>query len=161
MRHIELVRVDDRLIHGQVTIKWLRHLPCREILIVDDELCKDEWLQSVLSLAAPADVDVHVVPLREASQFLAGSDHENIGVLVLVRSPQTALGLLSNGVAYGELNVGGLAGGPAAVRLFKSVSVTDDQMAALLQLRDMGVRVFFQTVPEERPVELASVLRSA
>jgi mannose/fructose/N-acetylgalactosamine-specific phosphotransferase system component IIB len=55
---LRLVRVDDRLIHGQVVAIWLKALGARRILIVDDRTAHDEFLREVLELAAPAGTPV-------------------------------------------------------------------------------------------------------
>ena len=160
MSRIALVRVDDRLIHGQVVIKWLGRVGGGEILIVDDELQHDRFMQSVLRLAAPPGSRVEVLGVQAAARRLAPRCRRKGSVIVLLRSPETALELLEEGVAFSELNIGGLAGGPGAVRLFKSVFATERQMAALRAVGDRGVRVYYQMVPEERPVEVSEVLRT-
>lgn len=158
MAHIALVRIDDRLIHGQVVVKWLRHLGCRLILVADDELWHDTFMQNVLRLAAPAGVQVRVVPVHGAARQLNLNGEQEPRVLLLLRSPQAALALLEDGVSFGEVNLGGLGAGPGTVRLYKSVSANDQQLAALRKIQSRGVRVYAQMVPEERPVELDELL---
>jgi len=152
------VRVDDRLIHGQVVVKWLRHLACKEIWIVDDQLWRDDFMQNVLRLAAPPGVRVHVTPVQKASQELKSNPNNGHNVMVLVKSPQVALALLDSGLSFTELNIGGLASGAGTIRLYKSVSASSDQIAALHAIQERGVRVYFQMVPEERPVEMPQLL---
>jgi len=192
--HAAFVRIDDRLIHGQVVVKWLRYLGCKEILIVDDALCHDDFMQNVLRLAAPPGVRVRVAAVHEAARLLRSAiscrrftdteDRHSLGesktphpsgwmmspdlsrkdlsstcsVLVLVRSPQTVLALLDNGFSFDKLNVGGLAAGEGTTRLYKSISANSEQIAALHAIRGRGVRVYFQMVPEERPVEMSDLL---
>ena len=48
-----LIRVDDRLIHGQVVISWLPQVRSNKIVIVDDKLAVDCFLAEVVLLAAP------------------------------------------------------------------------------------------------------------
>jgi D-glucosaminate-specific PTS system IIB component len=185
MTQVAFVRLDDRLIHGQVVVKWLRYLHCKEILIVDDQLWRDDFMQNVLRLSAPSGVRVHITPVHQALQRLESlSSHRcatdaksgnlsgeeaarrlpsaavNDGhrVMVLVRSPQTAKALLENGFPLSELNVGGLGAGEGATRLHRSVSANSQQIAALRAMQDQGVRVYFQAVPEERPVEMAKLM---
>jgi PTS system mannose-specific IIB component len=170
MTRVALVRIDDRLIHGQVVVRWLRYLDCSEILIVDNELWRDDFMHNVLRLAAPPSVRVHVAPVQQAAQHLqtlASANHDG-GVpddrrraLVLLRSPQAALQLFDDGFHFSQLNVGGLAAGPDSTRLYKSVSANADQIAALRELCDRGVRVYFQTVPDERAAEMSHLLPTA
>ncbi len=158
MTSIALVRIDDRLIHGQVVVKWLRHLGADEIWIADDQLMADGFLQSILRLAAPPGVHVEVAGAQDASALLARASEEGHNVLLLVKSPQTAIALYEQGLDFHELNVGGLGAGPDTTRVYKSVSLSAAQMASLRYLQERGVRVYFQMVPEERPVELSQVL---
>ena len=57
---LKLVRVDDRLIHGQVVAIWLKALGAKRIVIVDDKTAADEFLREILMLAAPPGVPVEV-----------------------------------------------------------------------------------------------------
>ena len=181
MSELALVRIDDRLIHGQVVVKWLRHLACNEIVVVDDDLWADDVLRSILRLAAPRGVSLQVVPVSQASRVvnphqsyaLCGDDGPATSrtgpglsgvtmdcgrrVLLLVRSPQTALALLDSGLPFQELNVGGLAAGKGTTRVYKSISVTPGQLLILQQIGFRGVRVYFQTVPDERVLELSEL----
>jgi len=158
LNQLALVRVDDRLIHGQVVVKWLRHLGCDQIWIVDDALADDRFMQNVFRLAAPAGVQVQVVAAYEGAHGIADALRRGKRVMVLVKTPQVAQKLLEQGLPFRELNVGGLAAGPATTRLYKSVSATDEQVASLLRIQQQGVRVFFQMVPEEPPAELRAVM---
>jgi PTS system mannose-specific IIB component len=179
-----LVRIDDRLIHGQVVVKWLRHLDCNEIVIVDDDVWKDRDLKDVLRLAAPRGVTVRVLPVAQASRAVngvhsctpsaedscavscAGAGFPPSGtptncqrrILMLVKTPCTALTLLESGLRFQELNVGGLAGGENTTRVFRSISLTREQLDFLRQIGSRGVRVYFQTVPDERALELSELV---
>ena len=154
---LTLVRVDDRLIHGQVVAVWLKARPARRIVVVDDASARDPFLHDLLRLAAPQGVDVEVYEtpagIERARQL--GADAEPAFVLVL--SPETALALREGGVAFDVLNVGALGATPERRRLHRSVAASDRELAALRRLEELGTRVELQAVPAERPVTLASV----
>lgn len=146
MPTISLARIDDRLIHGQVVIKWLRAAPCDEILICDDQVRADGFLQRVLALAAPSTVRLAVRSVAEAIPYL--QDATGPRLMLLMKAPRTALALLQGGVWFDKLNVGGMAAGPGTCRLYKSISATPQQIAELREIRRLGVRIVLQTVPE-------------
>jgi mannose/fructose/N-acetylgalactosamine-specific phosphotransferase system component IIB len=58
--------VDDRLIHGQVTVDWRRHLQYDEIWVVDDGVRDDSYVSDVLRMTSPAGVVLHVYGVQEA-----------------------------------------------------------------------------------------------
>lgn len=158
MTTIALARIDDRLIHGQVVVKWVRHVGCTEIVIVDDALARDPYMQRVLQLAAPTGMPVSILSVPDAISYFTTPSRHAGRALVLFKSPSAVLALHQNGVSIPELNLGGMAGGPGARRIFKSVAVMPSDIVALERLCAEGVRVYLQMVPEERPVPLSQVL---
>lgn len=65
---VELARVDERLIHGQVMTAWVEHFWIQRIVLVDDELAQDEFMKQVLAMSAPAGVTVDVKTARAAGR---------------------------------------------------------------------------------------------
>jgi mannose/fructose/N-acetylgalactosamine-specific phosphotransferase system component IIB len=126
-----LVRIDDRLIHGQVIAVWCKHRPFTRIVIVDDEVAADSFMQEVMRLAAPPGLRVDVLSLEEAIRHLPQDPHPRETTMVLLRSPQTALRLYEGGVRYMALNVGGLGSGPGRRPLFRHIAASDEEIAAL------------------------------
>lgn len=83
-----LVRIDDRLIHGQVVANWVKVLRSRRIVIVDDDVAADSFMQNVMRLAAPPGVTVEVYSLQEGINVLKGKPLQADKILVLLKSPQ-------------------------------------------------------------------------
>ena len=145
-----LVRIDDRLIHGQVIAVWCKHRPFTRIVIVDDEVAADSFMQEVMRLAAPPGLRVDVLSLEEAIRRLPQDPHPRETTMVLLRSPQTALRLYEGGVRYMALNVGGLGSGPGRRPLFRHIAASDEEIAAMKALAERGVDITFLTVPGEK-----------
>lgn len=157
------VRVDDRLIHGQVTVGWRQHLRYAEIWVVDDLVLDDPYLQDALRLAAPPGVEVRVYGVEEASALLASKVKRQASdvtpglrgceVLLLVRSPEAALALVEGGVPLSQVNVGNLSARTGSVRVFKNISLSHGQAEALDALAGRGVHITFQLTPEDSQVD--------
>ena len=144
------VRVDDRLIHGQVTVAWRQYLNYDAICVVDDAIANDAFMRDVLRMAAPAAVRVCVVSTQQATDALEQLDAK--AILVLVKTPQTALQLVEGGLAIKQINVGTLSAAPGRKRVFKSISLGPEHVAALDALAGLGVKIVFQLVPDDPPV---------
>lgn len=164
-------RVDDRLIHGQVTVAWRQYLDYDRICIVDDSVRADPFLQDVLLMAAPPGVYANVYTIQEAITALKGvaitAPRAATGfklplpllgqdkaffphkILLLVKTPQTALALFQGGVPITHLNVGNIAAGPGRKRVFKSTSLGPEHIAALDALAELGVHITFQLTPDD------------
>jgi mannose/fructose/N-acetylgalactosamine-specific phosphotransferase system component IIB len=151
------VRVDDRLIHGQVVVTWRHHLRCDAIHVVDDAAAGDPYLHDALRLAAPAGLAVEVHTIGEAVDVLTASLPGR--VLLLVKDPRTALALVEGGVAISHLNVGNLAAASGSRRVVGAISLTPEHAAALDALAARGVRITFQAIPDDLALDWSAVRR--
>ncbi len=154
---LRLVRIDDRLIHGQVVAVWLRALGAQRIVIVDDASARDEFLREVLTLAAPQGVPVEVHGLAEGAVRCIELAEAPEPVIVLARSPRTILGLRQSGVPIEVVDLGGMGSGPGRRRLHKSISVSTDELRELREIEQLGTRVEVQIMADDRPIPFRSL----
>lgn len=157
MKNIVLTRVDDRLIHGQVITAWSKITSANRILVVDDEVASDPFMAKVLKIAAPSTVKVDVHGIEEAVKLLKKED-EGDKVMVLVKYPDTVLGLVDNGVPIKELNVGGMGAKPGRKSLYKNISVSEDEKLVFKKLIEHNVNVSIQIVPDAKKIEIQKYL---
>jgi PTS system mannose-specific IIB component len=164
------IRIDDRLIHGQVTVAWRQYLSYDRIWIVDDQVGSDPFLKEVLRVAAPDGVGVEVYTTEEAIatwvRFTEGETGSRGSatprkILLLLKRPQIALALFEEGLAAPilerGLNVGNLASRPGSKRAFKSISLGAEDMSTLDALAERGVRITFQAVPHSKQVDWGGI----
>ncbi len=156
---LRLVRVDDRLIHGQVAAIWLKAIGANRIIIVDDRTARDDFLREVIELAAPAGVAVEIHDLQTGAQRVIEASQATEPVFVIMRSPLTALQLREAGVAFDVLNVGGIGAGPDRRPLYRNISASPAELEAMRRLEQMGTRVELRIVADDKPVAFASVDR--
>ena len=105
---IALMRVDDRLVHGQVVEGWLPSLGVDLIVVVSDAAAADPVQASLMKMAMPPSVGLLVVSVADAPDALSSPKMAARRALVLVPGPAEALSLLKRGVAVQRVNVGGL-----------------------------------------------------
>jgi PTS system mannose-specific IIB component len=153
-----LVRIDDRLIHGQVVALWVKHLQARRIVIVDDQVAKDTFLQIVLRGAAPPGVTVDVSTVEAAPQALARPESERSKTIVLMKGPKTAVALRRAGVTFDTLNVGGMGAGPGRKQLYRNISASQEELDMFRALEALGVTAHIQIEPNGRAITVASLL---
>ena len=158
---LKLVRVDDRLIHGQVVAVWLRSVGADRILVIDDKSARDAFLKDLMVLAAPQGVPVEVLTVDEGTRRATEIANTTEQAFVLVKSPVTALQLRKAGVPFGVLNVGGMGHNAGRRSLYKNISANDEERQAMRDLESMGTRVELRIVADDRPVPFSSVDKSA
>src|ERR1035437_825925 len=155
---LRLVRIDDRLIHGQVVAVWLRTLGGKRIVIVDDATARDEFLREVLTLAAPHGVQVEVPDVAAGGVRLMQLAPGPEPVMVLARSPRTILALRQAGVPIEVVDLGGMGAGPGRKRIHRTISVSPDEIRDLQAIEKLGTRVEIQIVADDRPIPFHSVV---
>jgi D-glucosaminate-specific PTS system IIB component len=150
IEELGLVRIDDRLIHGQVIAVWCKHQRFTRIVIVDDGVAADPFMQEVLKLAAPPDLRVDVFSIEEGISTLSQHTPDRGTTMVLLKSPLTAKRLYDGGLKYSALNIGGIGSAPGRRNVFKNISASQEEIAILSHLMDQGVKITLLTVPGEK-----------
>lgn len=156
MENLVLTRIDDRLIHGQVMTAWLKVFPVTRIIIVDNKVAKDEFMISVLELAAPSGVKVEVFSEEKAIEMLKGG--LSVPTIMLVKAPLTLKVLVDAGIPITEINIGGMGMNTGRKTLFKNIAATDEERAILKNFISNGIDVKIQIIPAEKVINIENLL---
>ncbi len=152
---ISLVRVDNRLIHGQVVEAWLPHLKVSRVVVADDEAASSPLVRAAMSLAVQSAIEVQIFPLAQVD--FAGISTDSIKTLVLLRDVAAAPFAKAHGLKVDQLNLGNVHFGTGRRQVSPSVFLAESELQALQRLAEDGVRVEARAVPAEKPVELAEL----
>lgn len=156
MEHLLLARIDDRLIHGQVMTAWMKVLPAKVILIVDDKVAKDEFMNSVLEMAAPSGVKVKIQTIEDAIKTL--KEGLDLPTMMLCKTPHVYKALVDNGVPLTEINIGGMGMYPGRKTLYKNISATEEERQILKEFIAAGIDVKIQIIPAEKTFNVKDLL---
>lgn len=152
--NITLARIDDRLIHGQVTTVWSKVANAQRIIICNDEVYNDEVRRTLLRQAAPPGMKVNVVNIEKAVAVYLNPQYKDETVFYLFTNPQDALKMVSQGVKIATLNIGGMAWRPGKKQLTKAVSLDDDDIQAFRDLDKMGVKLDLRVVASDPSINI-------
>lgn len=153
-----LIRVDDRLVHGQVLLGWTRSLGVDHVIAADDATAKDPMQTTLMKMAAPTGLGLSVLPVAEAAQKLVAGDFDKAKVLLLVRGPQSLLELRAAGLTFDKVNAGNVRSAPGRKKLTKEVFASPEDIAAWKQLAAEGVSLEAQWLPDQSRKNLADLL---
>jgi mannose/fructose/N-acetylgalactosamine-specific phosphotransferase system component IIB len=155
---IALLRIDDRLIHGQVVEGWLPHLEADLVVVVSDAAAADPVQSALMKMALPAEVGLLVASAKDAPAALRSPQAQKRRILVLVPGPAEALSLLEGGVGVERINVGGLHYTVGKVQLGRALFLDERDRRALRAIADRGVRLEGRPLPTDREEDLAAAL---
>lgn len=158
MSEIVLTRIDDRLIHGQVMTAWVKKTRANQILIVDEEVAKDDFMSEILKMSAPSGIDILVKGLMDAATFLKEQESENKRLIILVKAPVTIEELVENGITIDKLVVGGMGAKANRRVLYKNISASDEERTTFKKLIDQGIPVVIHIIPDQKETDLSKYL---
>lgn len=156
-----LLRIDDRLLHGQVTQGWVPVLGSKLIVIANDEVAGDEWLSRLFCEAAPPGARVSILGVREAAESLEEFGSEGSATIVLVKSASDAVRFVERAAGVKRVNVGGMHYEDGKKELLPYLFVDERDESALRRLIEMGLEVEAQDVPGGKRHSLVSLLKTA
>jgi len=156
---VALVRVDNRLVHGQVLEAWLPALGAHGILVADDEAAGNVLARSAMALAIPPKVSFQVLRVEAAADLLkpGGKGPQASRTLVLLRDVRDAVVLHDKGVTMPRLNLGNVHFGAGRRQVAPSVFLDAEELSALERLAAQGTDVEVRAVPGEEPLPLAEI----
>lgn len=157
---IDLIRIDDRLIHGQLVEGWVNYLKATCILVADDAVASNPAQRTIMELSAPQGLQVFIGSVGEMClrSRIAGQDAGH--AIVVFSNPVDVLRALDAGMECRALNIGGMHYMPGKRKLLDVLAVNDADLAALQEIAGRGVRITVQAVPNQRPIPLEKVLKT-
>lgn len=154
MEGIIHVRIDDRMIHGQVATQWSGRLNATRIMVINDSIVNDDMRKTVVRLAAPANVSTSILSRQKALINIKNGKYKGQRVLLICVSPVDVNYLIDNGLPIKSVNVGNLAQRDGTERIRPSVNVTPEEKEAFKKLIGRGVEVTVIPTPQSPTVYL-------
>jgi mannose/fructose/N-acetylgalactosamine-specific phosphotransferase system component IIB len=155
---VKHLRIDNRLIHGQVTVAWVGNIGVDHLIVVNDEVAADE-LQQVLLPQAARGVHTSVLSVADAAAHILGPG-ANETIMVVAKFVGDALALVEAGVKPAEVNVGNQAPRPGTkfTMVTRSISVTAEQAADYRKLAELAGGLHSQMMPTDKAEDFLRLL---
>jgi mannose/fructose/N-acetylgalactosamine-specific phosphotransferase system component IIB len=156
---IDLYRIDDRLVHGQVVVGWGQPLNVTFVVLVDDQIAASEWEQELYRMGAPPEMTVTFESVDSALSHLAEYQRRPAHGILLAGDIETMQRMIAG--AHGTIknvNIGGIHHRVGRAVRLRYVFLTPAEEASLRALAACGVNITAQDVPATAPVPLDQVL---
>ena len=149
---IALVRVDDRLIHGQITVGWVPYLHADRVSVVNDRIAANPVLTSIVKAGGTEDFRVDVLSVHEAVRLFGSGEFKAGRAILLFESLKDVRDAILAGMSFNVVNLGGVRGDGEGVRLADAVFLTEADRVIVDEIAGRGVQVEMQLMPRDRPV---------
>jgi PTS system N-acetylgalactosamine-specific IIB component len=153
-----LVRIDDRLVHGQVSVAWGTWLECDRIILVNDEVARTPWKRDLYVGSDSMGTALSVLSGEDFLRDLEADAWAAERVIVVAESPRDVVGLLRGGLRVEEVNVGGMHHAPGKREILPYVYVDDEDVSAMREIVDLGARLVARDVPQAPSVDVGKLL---
>ena len=155
---IFLARIDDRLIHGQVTEGWSRVYKPDIIVVISDEVAKSDWEKELCLAALPPHVEGKVVTIDESIEIINTLLLDSRSSYVLFETPYDAYKAVKKGAGITSLNVGGMHSIKGKRKILDYIFVDENDSKYLKALQAEGITIDFRDLPEHETIDVMSKL---
>ena len=158
---IKMVRIDDRLIHGQVAVVWSKQLGIDRIVVANDSVANNQVQAATLKMAAPSNVKCNIMTVTDACDVLSDPRSKDMKVLVITNNPADARAVCERALDIELFDVGnyGLVAGAAGKRKIADTFYVDDEDTVNLKaIVDLGIPAVYQLVPTIPAKQLSELL---
>ena len=150
---IQLIRIDDRLIHGQVVVGWVSALNIKRLVVVNDSVAANAMQRTLMEIAVPSNLKVSFFTVKDAARECrtAGGDR----ALLLFTRPMDVRDFLEEGGPVTSINMGGMHHSGGRRQAGPVLFVNDEDVSAFRELKRRGIPIEIRAVPgdTEIPIE--------
>ncbi len=147
------IRIDDRLIHGQVCSLWIPYYKPDRIIIIDDEIATNDTRKAILKFGCPANVKLAIISVASAFDKLSKGLDEGIKVMILCNRPEPLFKLYDMGYKFDEISIGNMSRKEGALQFRTTVYTTKDDRFYFDELQKRGVKIYCQMSPQDSKVD--------
>ena len=161
---ISMVRLDERMIHGQIAIKWARHLNVDRIIVINDEAAGNEIIKKSLLMATPSTCKTAIKSVKDSLEVLKDPRCKELKILVIVSNPRDLLTVIKEIDDIPLVNIGNYGRiapkqDTAARKTYKlNLYAYEDEVEIFKEIIDSKIECNYQTTPEDAPVKLKNAL---
>ncbi len=157
---IALVRIDNRLVHGQILEAWVPFIKAKCIVVVNDNAAGDFYCETVIRMAVPSEIEVIISTVEDFAKTYVFGGKGGKKTIVLFATVADACRAYNLGFHFDKLNIGNIYNEEYKLSQGTSVFLCDNEISDLLKLlENEGVEIGIRRIPRERAVNVKDVFK--
>lgn len=153
------VRVDERLVHGIVATSWIPAWNPDRVICIDREAAENPVMKSALRIATPSSVALSVLPYENVRDNLLAGKYEGHRYVIIAKNPLQVYQLIKDGYEINEITMGTVWMAEGRKRINKTISLTEEELAAIKEMAQNNVKIFYQFRPDDIAVDFMSLCK--
>ncbi|OOM81147.1 mannose/fructose/sorbose PTS transporter subunit IIB [Clostridium sp. BL-8] len=156
---ISFVRIDDRLIHGQVATVWTKESGCNRIMAVSDEVAADSLRKQLVIQVAPPGIKAYVIPVAKAIEAYKDPKFNSFKTLFLFTNPTDVLRMVEGGVDIKSVNVGGMCYKDGTKQITNALCMSNEDIQSFKKLHEKGIELEVRKLAKDTKIDLMDRLK--
>lgn len=156
---IKCLRVDHRLLHGQVAFSWTSALGADCILIANDSVMDDEVRKTTIKLAKPSGAKLVIKTIKDSIEAINSGVTDKYHLFIVVESIEDAYQLAKSCPQIKEINLGGTKAREGTRSISKAMNVTAKEEERINELMNDGVKVEIRMIPLDKSIDARTALK--
>lgn len=152
-----VVRVDDRLVHGQIVFGWGQSWPADEIWLVDEDVAGDPTQRALYAEQLRGLPRGGILTVEEAAQRFSGRTETGRNVLLVVRTLEAVEALLDRGLRPAEVHLGNVGRGEGRSQVSENVALSPDEIERAGRFAARCGRVVIRSLPVSPPIPIQRI----
>ncbi|UQS84193.1 PTS sugar transporter subunit IIB [Bombilactobacillus thymidiniphilus] len=155
---IKFVRIDHRLLHGQVLFSWTKSQNIARIIVIDDEAATDDLKKMTMKLSKPADIKLSVFTIEQARERITKINGVSENTMVIFGNVATAAAITPLLSDVKAVNYGGIPKRPDTQKFSNFIFLTAPEVEQSRALKEAGLDLYMQQVPTSHRESLTALL---
>lgn len=156
---IKLVRVDHRLLHGQVAFSWTNGVGADCILVASDMVVNDDVWKTTLRLGKPSGVKLVMKNMADSIDAINSGKTDKYKLIIVVQSIKEAKQLLDGCPSIKSINLGNTKESKTTTQVSKQVFLEEEEKIILKELIDRGIECEIRALVDDSKLNVANVLK--
>lgn len=148
------IRIDERLVHGQVASAWSNTLQANRIMVVNDDANSDDFQKKMLRMATPAQISLSVLSFEKTINRINEGQYDKDKVFMVIKSLTDAKELYDRGYVFDKVNIGNVSAKDNKQALTKGIYINKEDQEAIDYLKTKGVNLTVQMTPSDSIIDL-------
>lgn len=155
---IKFIRIDHRLLHGQVVFSWSKSLQINRILVVNDEAANDEFKKMSLELSKPQGIKLNIFTVENTLTKISKIEALSENIMVIFGNTKDVRQFCESYSNVKEINYGGIIKKEGSKQFSNAIFLTENEIEDAKVLKSMGIKQFMQQVPTSKKEDLNTMI---
>lgn len=157
-----MIRLDERLIHGQIATAWCKSLCSDTLLVIDNSAAADEFITKTLYMAAPLNMKTFVMNVEDALNVLNDPRCRQRHIFIVMRHINEFLEVIGRIADIKEINIGNygrmIPSEKPRISYTSNLFLNEDEAAELKRVLAFSIPCYMQMTPSVAKTELGKIL---